>query len=182
MSNVEAIKKALEVAETLREYTDIDANEGANRDVVAASYAACETISELLTTLEALQRENAKLRQSQSYTYIGRDGKSVLARDLEDRAETAEAEVKRLQAEIDRKSSMPGDHRYWEGRYRDEAAENERLREVLEPFVTVSEKWVDDGGWTELACKNDRIVDWFGATDFLRARTALASAGEHHAE
>jgi hypothetical protein len=58
-----------------------------------------------------------------------------------------------------------------------------KLREALEPFATVSRDWVDDGGWTELACKNDRIVDWFGATDFLRARTALASAGEeHHAE
>lgn len=35
---------------------------------------------------------------------------------------------RRLQAEIDRKSQMPGDHRYWEGRYRDEAAENDTLR------------------------------------------------------
>lgn len=157
------------------------------------------------------------------------------------------SENKRLQAEIDRKSSMPGDHRYWEGRYRDEAAENEKLkagikrlsdeeellaettdgdlmslvslaaklaeaeqlartyegeanqlrdvsisnriraeeaeagenklREALRPFVTVSENWVDNSGWTKLSCKNDRIVDWFGASDFLRARTALASTG-----
>lgn len=37
----------------------------------------------------------------------------------------------RLQAEIDRKSAMPGDHRYWEGRYRDEAAENLKLTAAL---------------------------------------------------
>jgi hypothetical protein len=28
-----------------------------------------------------------------------------------------------------------GDQRYWEGRWRDEKAENERLRAALEPFV-----------------------------------------------
>lgn len=60
-------------------------------------------------------------------------------RQLEVRAEAAEAEVKRLEAEIDRESSMPGDHRYWEGRYRDEAAENEKLREALTPFVLAFE-------------------------------------------
>lgn len=41
------------------------------------------------------------------------------------------AEAERLQAEVDRKSSMTGDHRYWEGRYRDEAAEVDKLRSEL---------------------------------------------------
>lgn len=91
------------------------------------------------------------------------------------RAEAAEAEVKRLQAEINRKSSMPGDHRYWEGRYRDEAAENEKLRSVLQPMAKVagdvSETWPDDA----------QVVTEIG--HFRRARTALASTGgEHHAE
>lgn len=45
--------------------------------------------------------------------------------------DNSRGEAERLQAEVDRKSSMPGDHRYWEGRYRDEAAECDRLRAAL---------------------------------------------------
>jgi len=59
---ITAIKKALEVADTLQNYTDIDAAEGANSDVVAASYAAVKTIEDLDSTLESLQRENEVLR------------------------------------------------------------------------------------------------------------------------
>lgn len=73
------------------------------------------------STLESLQRENEEL--------VLRANEAVEAANaLQVRTDTAEAEVARLQAEIDRKSSMPGDHRYWEGRYRDEAAENEKLK------------------------------------------------------
>lgn len=57
-------------------------------------------ISELLSTLESLQRENEELRRAQPYTYIGRDGKSVLARDLEDRAEAAEAGLTQLREAV----------------------------------------------------------------------------------
>lgn len=57
---------------------------------------------EFRSTIESLQRENETLRRAQSYTYIGRDGKSVLARDLEDRAEAAEAEVERLRGALER--------------------------------------------------------------------------------
>lgn len=49
-------------------------------------------------------------------------------------------------------------------------AENERLREALEPFST---NWADENGWTENACQKDRIVDWFGPSDFRAARAAL---------
>jgi hypothetical protein len=40
---------------------------------------------------ETPQELIARLRAAQHYTYIGRNGKPVLARDLEDRAEAAEA-------------------------------------------------------------------------------------------
>lgn len=36
-----------------------------------------------------------------------------------------------LKANIDRLASNPADHRYWEGRYRDEANENDKLREAI---------------------------------------------------
>jgi hypothetical protein len=90
-------------------------------------------------------------------------------------------ENERLQAEIDRKSSMPGDHRYWEGRYRDEAAENEKLRVALKPFADVA-KYYDPPEEDE----NQKL--WGIATmptigNVRDARTALASTGgEHHAE
>lgn len=59
-----------------------------------------DIIKDMATHLESLQRENETLRRAQSYTYIGRDGKSVLARDLEDRAEAAEAEVKLIREAV----------------------------------------------------------------------------------
>ena len=37
-------------------------------------------------------------------------------------------EIERLQANVDRLTGNQADHRYWEGRWRDEVAENERLR------------------------------------------------------
>lgn len=115
---------------------------------------------------------------------------------LKARAEAAEAEVTRLQAEIDRKSSMPGDHRYWEGRYRDEAAQKETLREALKPFVSAFERRRESYSKRyptdrELGYANfDKMPDdWameklsFNMLAYRRARTALASAGgEHHAE
>lgn len=151
----------------------------------------------LTSTLESLQRENEELRQRLDIGPCGEDAIDVAesaADHLRVRAEAAEAEVKRLQAEIDRKSSMPGDHRYWEGRYRDEAAENEKLREALTPFGTVGA--VIDGPFgTALFADKDmafqsgcawsengerKTLTW---GDFRRARTVLASTGgEHNAE
>ncbi len=145
----------------------------------------------LASTIESLQRENERLgadvkREAELATHMAND-----CNDAQARAEAAEAEVKRLQAEIDRKSSMPGDYRYWEGRYRDEAAENEKLREALTPFGTVGA--VIDGPFgPALFAENDmafqsgcawsengerKTLTW---GDFRRARTALASTGGEH--
>lgn len=53
-------------------------------------------------------------------------------------------------------------------------AENERMREALEPFADIAgEAWADSDGWTEAACQKDRIVDWFGPSAFRNARAAL---------
>lgn len=50
-----------------------------------------------------------------------------------------------------------------------------RLREALEPFAT---DWADENGWTDTACQKDRIVDWFGPSDFLRVRAALTGKAD----
>jgi len=46
------------------------------------------------TTLRAIAKENDELRASQPYTYIGKDGKAVLARDLEDELEKLRSEAR----------------------------------------------------------------------------------------
>lgn len=143
------------------------------------------------STLESLQREKEELRNladrlkqeaqihamgsrcanatiNEIYQIIsggkGEPGNWNGAEPVRRYAEAAEAEVKRLQAEIDRKSSMPSDHRYWEGRYRDEAADNEKLRGVVERAQSIVSTSI--------------YPSWHDT-----ARTALASTGgEHHAE
>lgn len=54
-------------------------------------------------------------------------------------------------------------------------AEIAKLREALEPFAT---DWADENGWTDTACQKDRVVDWFGPSDFLRVRAALKEKAE----
>jgi len=61
-----------------------------------------ESAPDLATTLLAAWDERDAMQRSQTYSYIGRDGKTVLARDLEDRAEAAEAKLAERDAEIAR--------------------------------------------------------------------------------
>jgi hypothetical protein len=72
-------------------------------------------------TKEALEAENARLRRAQGYTYIGRDGKPVLARDLEDECDA-------LRAEIEGALAIIATERAEVLKLREE---NERLREAL---------------------------------------------------
>lgn len=176
MSNVEAIKKALEGV-TVQEWSFDGPDDNIiiwcgddtrvcfmTSDGPAKEHAkfitACNPaeISELITTLEALQRENAALRRS--HDELQEEANELVVAQYTISAR--DAEISRLQAEIDRKFTMPGDHRYWEGRYRDEAAENERLRDL----VNRASRYVESD-----------LHEWHDD-----ARQALASAGEHHAE
>ncbi|SDF84355.1 hypothetical protein [Thalassobaculum litoreum] len=62
----------------------------------------------------------------------------VMERWLSDITEchrTAADEIERLTENIKRLTANPADHRYWEGRYRDEAADNDRLRDALESCI-----------------------------------------------
>lgn len=145
-------------------------------------------ITELIYTLESLQRENEELRKDKDHIEAEKAGIAKIALNNVDywksQAEAAEAEVKHLQAEIDRKSSMSGDHRYWEGRYRDEAAENEKLRELLTPFAKFDLSELKQRAFLQiLVCpEGDDHADNYGP-HFHRARQALASTGgEHNAD
>lgn len=147
----------------------------AGKDIATLTNVELVTeISRLLSTLESLQRENDKLALANA----------ILSGNFEE----ACSKIKHLQAEIDRKSSMPSDHRYWEGRYRDEAAENERLRKLLQPFATEAENWHDsvpDDHRTLCTEPNSTTAHPGSEADFTvgdlrRARQALASTGGEH--
>ena len=158
------------------------------RYIAAVNPAA---ISELLSTLESLQRdlnacqeqavkdgnEIGRLRDWQAGAISCREAEQARIDEYKARAEAAEAEVKRLQAEIDRKSSMPGDHRYWEGRYRDEAATNDKLREALTGLVSCHDDFNASSGNMEEAYYK---LAKYAYPKWEAARTALTSAGESH--
>lgn len=52
-------------------------------------------------------------------------------------------------------------------------AENERMREALEPFAEFAKHNIDSDGWGGLRCERERINVWFGPSDFIRARDAI---------
>jgi hypothetical protein len=47
--------------------------------------------------------------------------------------------------------------------------------EALVPFAEFAANNVDEQGWKEGACRGDRIVDWFGPSEFRAAQQALAT-------
>ncbi|MGV1867172.1 MULTISPECIES: hypothetical protein [unclassified Rhizobium] len=44
------------------------------------------------------------------------------------------------------------------------------IADDLRKFFAQTLDWADENGWTDAACQNDRIVDWFGPSDFLGMR------------
>lgn len=49
----------------------------------------------------------------------------------------------------------------------------ERLQNALKPFATFADTFVDADGWTG-PMNVERIVDWFGPSDFREARATLS--------
>ncbi len=159
----------------------------------AAVYIAATNpvaISEFISTLESLQRENEELRQRLDTGPCGEDAIDVAesaADHLRHRAEAAEAEVKRLKMELALSKPLYS-RRQIEARVK-------LLEEALTPFGHIG----DDGRGSALpndaplAVVNANMPDlpqWLAKVrgvitqgDVRRARTALASTGgEHHAE
>ena len=55
----------------------------------------CEALAAAADALESGQAALQDFKDNQHYQYIGRDGKTVLARTMEDRAEAAEAKLEK---------------------------------------------------------------------------------------
>lgn len=51
------------------------------------------------------------------------------------------------------------------------------LEGALEPFAVFADDNADAHGWAGLGCQKERIVDWFGPSDFHSARAALRAKG-----
>lgn len=47
------------------------------------------------------------------------------------------------------------------------------LEAALEPFARFAESNTDGEGWAGSRCERERIVDWFGPSDFITVRKAL---------
>jgi hypothetical protein len=52
-----------------------------------------------------------------------------------------------------------------------------KLRQGLVPFANFGTREVDEHGWKNWPMR-DRLVDWFGPTDFRRARDLIATPSE----
>ena len=84
----------------------------------------------------------------------------------------AQTEIERLRRMLDLRGTGPAE-RYWEGRWRDEAADNERMRAALQPFAEADE-YYDSSSDDNYA---PRWAEFFTIGDFRRARAALAQKG-----
>lgn len=63
-------------------------------------------------------------------------------------------------------------------RIADLIAHIERLQNALKPFATFADTFVDADGWTG-PMNVERIVDWFGPSDFREARATLSQGTSH---
>ena len=87
MTNPTTSPEAVELIADLRR---IGSEDGAYVEMLAA--ADC---------IQALSAENGRLKAEQPYTYMGKDGKSVLARELEDERDVLAARIAGLEAQTD---------------------------------------------------------------------------------
>lgn len=137
-------------------------------------------ISELLSTLESLQRENEELRKDKDHIAAEKTGIAKNSHNNVDywksQAEAAEAEVKRLETELALSKPLYS-RRQIEARVK-------ALEAALKPFAEyMGDHFDKDNHGNPLP--DDLGVGWIYLThaDFRRARTALASTGgEHNAE
>jgi len=107
---------------------DVDARIPSHAETIAGSWSTtrCPEAYTRADLSDAWAAERADLRAKLEWTEKERNAILRLSVVTIKSLETVVSEWKEAAT---RHHSNPGDHRYWEGRYRDEKAENERLRE-----------------------------------------------------
>lgn len=83
----------------------------------------------------------------------------------------AELEAEREPATDELRAQVAGEINKIDGHIKRLERRIDSLESALRPFNT---GWADENGWTDTACQSDRIVDWFGPSDF-RAVAAVLS-------
>lgn len=103
------------------------------------------------------------------------------APDMRETILTLCAEIERLRRMLDLCGTGPAE-RYWEGRWRDEAADNERLRAALAPFLKAAELFPEPPGTVKfdisIYCPAAGPEFELRGDDLRRARDAIAQKGE----
>ena len=88
------------------------------------------------------------------------------------------AEVGRLKTLLNIRGTGPAE-RYWEGRWRDEAAENDKLRAALKPFAACADILDEETANTKREFPGDEWVKFrLLVSDYRHARAALAQNGD----
>ncbi|WIY54105.1 hypothetical protein O9Z70_06185 [Devosia sp. YIM 151766] len=145
-----------------------------------ASGVDCGKVAERLSALQSKDEQIERLTHREAEAFQKYVDANEARLDAEQQVQKLTAENERLGANIVRLTGNPVDYRYWEGRYRDEATENERLREALTPFADFGEYMeVETEGFSdtdrlELVPEESdvRIGDLF-VQAFRRARSVL---------
>lgn len=121
--------------------------------VCTAQYEPDPKAQSVLVAIEALQAQVADMLANQHYTYYGRDGKPVLARDLEARAEAAEAKLSEQAALIKayEDGSIPDLTAVYLAGRKDWSKRNQELEAEVARLRTVQ------GAATRLLARCDRI-------------------------
>ncbi|WP_421416485.1 hypothetical protein [Agrobacterium tumefaciens] len=136
-----------------------------NRNLFAGKYRSIITLMD--RTRQQVQEIFDHLDDEGDRVYLGSTNHRDWLRDMLDHMDRWSFDAMLPKGDINKMESDP----YAEiraQRARAEAAEAEvkRMREASAPFATISKGWVDEEGWTDIACQRDRIVDWFGPSDF----------------
>lgn len=126
-----------------------------------------------------------KEAQAVAQNHFERLGREIINPDFLSALDTARAEIERLRGETFLASAEAAEHhrdnaiKMWdeERKLRTTAeASLATMREALEPFASFAANNTDDDGWAGTQCQRERIVDWFGPSDFITARRALGGS------
>ena len=130
--------------------------------------------------IRRLEATNKALHAAQPYTYVGRDGKSVLARSLEARAEAAEARVKELEEYFSKcvssETFLQQDARRLsqietlEARVAELEARLAEAVKVMEPFARLAKRFEHMAG-------DDTVTIGLAADDLRAARAFMEGNG-----
>ena len=136
-------------------------------DISASGGMGMETCEEqnerLRTRIAELEAEVARL--------AARDNLGPYKLIHPDHLAGLDARIAELKEEVERLRNDGAGNRYWEGRWRDEKSERDRLKEALRPFARLTKV---EQARTDVIAENDLITVVVRVGDITAARAALS--------